>query len=133
MELALTLREDDENPIVGDLRLERGTLVFTRNLAEEVAQRILVRLNFWRTEWFLNLNAGTPYLTAVFEKGVPESTVRAVFTAIIQTTQGVASVDELSYTVDETRTMELRFTARLADGTAFKSTSYGPFVIKVGA
>lgn len=126
------LREDADNPIVGDLRLVNGTFKFTKDLGEEVAQRIMVRLNFWRSEWFLNLNAGTPYLTAVFEKGVPSSTIRAVFTAIIATTKGVASVDELSYTVDETRTMDLRFRARLADGSTFVSTSYGPFVVKVG-
>lgn len=131
-ELALTLVEDDTNPIVGDLRIVNGALHFTRDLGEEVAQRIMVRFNFWLGEYFLNLNAGTPYLTAIFEKGVPDNTIRSVLTQIIATTKGVASVDELSYTVDERRTMDVRFKARLANGATLTSGRYGPFVIKLG-
>lgn len=135
MELALVLpgQESPENPIVGDLRLSGRKLVFTRVLAEEVAQRFLVRLNFWRTEWFLSLNAGTPYLEAVFEKGVSESTIRSVFSQLLLGTAGVAAVDSMDLTIDRaTRVLDLRFVARLQDGTTFRSQRYGPFVIDLG-
>ena len=129
--MALCLVSDVDNPIVGDLRLVDGTLKFTSDLGEEVAQRLLVRLNFWRTEWFLNLAAGTPYLDAVFEKGVPDNTIRAVFTAIVAGTKGVVAVDSLDFSVDSDRQMTLNFACRLEDNTVFRSNRYGPFVVSI--
>jgi hypothetical protein len=130
VELALSLGVDDENPDVGDLRLVYGQLVFTDTLADEVAQRILVMLNFFRGEWFLNLDAGTPYLEAVIGKGIPASVIRNVFTRVILACPGVAAVDKLEFTTTATRTLELEFVARLEDGATFRSTNYGPFVVK---
>lgn len=131
MELALTLVTDGDNPVQGDLRLVNGNLYFTTDLGEEVAQRLRVRFNFWRTEWFLNLNAGTPYLEAVFEKGVPDNTIRAVFTQIILGTQGVSALDSLEFSVDSDREMSLTFVCRLQDGSTFRSVAYGPFVVSI--
>lgn len=133
MEMAITLTETPENPVVGDLRLHGRTLVFTTVLTEDVAQRIRIRLNFWRGEWFLNLESGTPYLDAVFEKGIPESTIRSVFSQLLLGTEGVAAVDSMDVTVDRaTRALALTFVARLQDGTTFRSRNYGPFVIDLG-
>lgn len=133
IELAITLQATPENPIVGDLRLDARSLVFTSVLADEVAQRFRVRLNFWRGEWFLNLEAGTPYLEAIFEKGVPDSQARSVFAQLLLGTEGVASVDSMELERDaEHRILDLRFVARLKDGTTFRSKSYGPFVIDLG-
>ena len=133
MELALCLTTDADNPVQGDLLLTNGDLVFTSDLGQEVAQRLRVRFNFWRKEWFLNLNAGTPYLEAVFEKGVPDNTIRAVFTQIILGTKGVSAVDSLDFVFDSERLMILTFVCRLEDGTRFSSNTYGPFVVSIAA
>jgi hypothetical protein len=133
MELALALSEDADNPIVGDLRLRNGQLVWTSVLAEEVAQRLLVRFNFWRTEWFANLNAGMPWLSEIFEVGVDESVMRGFFTSLITGTQGVAALDYLNLTTDtESRALSLDFRARLQDGSTFISRRFGPFVVTIG-
>lgn len=129
MELALVLEADDENLDVGDLRLVNGQLVFTDTLADEVAQRLLVMLNFFRGEWFLNLDAGTPYLEAVIGKGIPARVIRGVFTRVVTLCKGVAAVDKLEFTTTPERRLELEFVARLEDGSVFRSTQYGPFVV----
>ena len=133
MELALCLTTDADNPVQGDLPLVNGDLVFTSDLSAEVAQRLRVRFNFWRKEWFLNLNAGTPYLEAVFEKGVPDNTIRAVFTSIILGTKGISAVDSLGFVIDSDRLMTLEFVCRLQDGTRFRSNTYGPFVVSIAS
>lgn len=129
MELAISLDVDAENPNPGDLRLKHGNLVWTTDLGEEVAQRLIVRFNFWKTEWFANLDAGTPWLQAIFDKAVPDRVVRAVLSAVIATTEGVAAIDSLTFTTTD-RVLDVQFTARLQDGTAFRSTEYGPFVVR---
>lgn len=129
MELALALEVDAENTDVGDLLLRNGQLVFTSELADEVAQRLLVRLNFWRGEWFLNLLAGTPYLEAVIGKGIPDRVIRGVFSAVVLGCAGVAALDSLTIGYETPRRLVLRFVARLEDGTTFRSTEYGPFVV----
>ncbi len=131
MELKTTGTTSIENPILDDLYLDGGRLVFTSDLGAEVAQRLRVRFNFWRTEWFLNLDAGTPYLEVIFEKGVSDNAIRSVFSQIILGTKGVAALDALDFTT-ENRQLSLTFVCRLVNSTTFRSTSYGPFVISLG-
>jgi hypothetical protein len=129
VELALALEADAENPDVGDLLLLNGQVIFTSVLADEVAQRLLVRFNFWRGEWFLNLLAGTPYIEAILGKGIPDRVVRSVFTAVVVGCAGVAALDSMTIAREHPRRLVVEFTARLEDGSTFRSTEYGPFVV----
>jgi hypothetical protein len=133
VERAITLQADAENPVVGDMKLVRGRTVLTSVLSDEVAQRLIVRFNFWRGEWFRNLDAGLPYLEIIFQKWVTDAIARGVFTQVVATTEGVAGVDKMDVAVnDTTRELTLTFTARLQDGTTFRSSNYPPFVISLG-
>lgn len=121
---------DAENPDVGDLRLSAGDVVWETDLGQEVAQRLLTRLNFWRGEWFLNTSAGTPYVQAILGiKAVPHSVVRAVFSSVVLGTPGVASLDRLEFTIGTDRRLVLDFVARLTNGQVFRSSDFGPFVV----
>jgi hypothetical protein len=132
VERALVLSADGDNPDVGDLYLAFGrTTVLTSDLAYEVAQRIRVRFNLFKGELFTDLNVGVPYLGVLFEKAVPDRTIRSVLGQIIAGTEGVAALDSLEYTIDSTRLLSVVFSARLQDGTTFRSSTYGPFVIEV--
>jgi hypothetical protein len=130
MELAVALTATDVNPDVGDLALDdAGSEVIHTQLSYEVAQRLTVRLKFFRGEWFANLLAGTPYFESILGKASDE-TVRAVFEEVILGTEGVAALISFSSTRDRSaRTLSVAFTARLVDGTVFDSTSYAPFVV----
>lgn len=130
MERALVLFPDAENPTRGDLRLVNGQSVFCTSLLEEVAQRLLVRFNFWKTEWFRNTRLGLPWLDILGVKDVLSQVIHSVFSQVILGTEGVAGLDRLTFSLTG-RELDLQFTARLEDGTTFVSSKYGPYVVTI--
>jgi len=99
------------------------------DLGEEVAQRLRVRLLFFKGEWFLNLDEGLPYYQSVLVKGLQEKVIRSVFGAAIQGTPGVNQLLSLTYEISTARRLSLAFKCKLEDGSTFTSTSYPPFII----
>lgn len=70
---------------------------------EAVAQSVLTRLRLWQSEWYLDTEEGTPYLTDILGKGTESSSVAALQSRILDT-PGVKSILEISATQDpETR------------------------------
>jgi hypothetical protein len=132
VERALVLVADPDNPDQGDLLLTAGRTTLTTTLADEVAQRILVRFRFFKGEWFRNLDAGTPWIQVLFEKATPDSTIKGVLSQLVSTTEGVSAVESMVL-VRTGRELEVTFTARLKDGTVFVSSHYGPFVLTPAA
>lgn len=132
MELAIARSVDAENPTVGDLRLSGGTLVWTTDLATEVAQRLTVRFNFFKGEWFLDRRQGTPWYQEVFVKDPDPAVLRAIFSSVILGTAGVATLERLTLgEPDADRELSLSFEARLTDGSRFLSSAFGPFLVRV--
>jgi len=132
MDLAVTLKATELNPNVGDLALnEAGDFYLHTTLAAEVAQRLTVRLNFFRGEWFLDLEEGTPYFQQILGKGASDRTIRSIFGQVITGCPGVAGLISFSYSVGRDRRLTLRFRARLDDQTVFVSDEYGPFVVNL--
>ena len=131
MELGVVTTPSLNNPDVGDLALTEQQLeTVVTTLADQVAQRLYVRLNFFKAEWFLNLEAGTPWYQSILVKGPTDHVIRSVFTQVIQGTEGVQELVSLTYTVSKaTRQLAITFKARLYDGTTFVSTDYAPFVV----
>lgn len=131
MELAVTTTVSVTNPDVGDLFLsETGDAVLLTELAQEVAQRLTVRLNFFRGEWFLDTREGTPYYETILVKSPSDRIIRSVFGQVIRGTQGVASLEKFSYRIDSrARTLSLTFQARLNDGSTLRSTDFQPFTV----
>ncbi|MCK4718809.1 MAG: hypothetical protein KAT70_09085 [Thermoplasmata archaeon] len=131
MELKLTPSIDADNPVEGDLQLEGGNLVWTTDLATEVAQRLRVRFRFFLGEWFLDTREGIPYADEILRKNPKGQTIRAIFTNAITTTQGVAFLERLDFTLDRSvRELVLSFVARLEDGSTFRSSQFGPFIVE---
>ncbi len=128
--LAVTSALSIDNPDEGDLALDSKGRFFVRTeLKDIVEQRIRVRLRFFRGEWFLNLDAGTPYYQVLFVKGVGNNVIRSVFSQILSV-EGVQSILELIPERDaKTRVLKLTFKLKLEDGTTFSSTDYKPFVV----
>jgi hypothetical protein len=70
MEFACTTVASIVNPDVGDLALsDLGDAFIRTTLADEFAQRLRVRLSFFKGEWFLNLDEGMPYYQLILVKG----------------------------------------------------------------
>lgn len=131
MERAVTTKTTQLNPVLGDRMLNETSddAVMHTSLAQEVAQRIFVRLHFWVGEWFLNLESGSPYREHILRKGTQDRVIRAVFGAIINGTEGVDRMTKFSYQITALRELQLTFECRLVDGNTFKSSDYAAFVV----
>lgn len=133
MELQLVNSVDADNPDENDLYLDStGNLVFVEDRAIETAQRIRVRLRFFKGEWFLDQNQGTPWFQEIFVKNPSPEVVRAIFKDIIETAPGVLSVDAIDFALDAAlRILTLTFTAKLEDQSLLRSTDFAPFVVEI--
>lgn len=132
MELFLTQVVDADNPVVGDLHIRKGDLVWTKDIAEETSQQLRVNLQFFLGEWFLNQAEGTPWFQQLLEKGTTEQTVKAIISKIIVKTEGVKTIDFLTYNLDAAaRKLFLDFGATLQDGSTFVSKDFPPFIVEL--
>ena len=82
-----------------DLILQDGDLLLIDN-AERCAQQILISLQFWYGEWFLNTSEGVPYLEYILIKNPNIAHVRQVLTEAIEQVEGVQSVDSMTIDFD---------------------------------
>ena len=129
-ELAVTTTVSLVNPDLGDLALDdAGLEVVHTSLADEVHQRLNVRLRFFKGEWFLNLLEGTPYYQQILVKAPSDRVIRAVFGTVVTGTEGVASLTSLTYSVNSARQLTLAFEAKLLDGSTYSTQTYGAFVV----
>lgn len=132
MELAIALKIDGENPTVGDLQLSGGDLVWLDDFALETAQRLTVKFNFFRGEWFLDRRQGTPWYQELLVKEPDRNVARGVFRQIILSDPGVAEIISLTLSEpDSDRQAEVVFSARLKNGAVLRSTDHGPFLVRV--
>ena len=109
----LLLRDDTHDLAVADrdLVLVDGSAL--------VKQRLSVILQLFKSEWFLDANAGIPYFQEILKKGVDATVIDAIFRTAIIATDGVNRI--LTYTpavIDAAaRTVSVAFTV---------DTVYGP-------
>lgn len=131
MELAVTLVPDAFNPTVGDLLLDTaGKEVVRTTTAAKVAQRLTVKFQFFRGEWFLDTRQGVPYYQVLLRKGVSDAVVRAVFSQVILGDPDVESLTTFDITRNKaTRKADVTFTAALRDGTVLTSADFAPFLV----
>lgn len=131
MDLKLAVSVSVDNPVAHDLSLDAGTVEVVTDLAEEVAQRLRIRLQFFKGEWFLDTREGIPYFQTVLVKGTSEQTIRAIFSQVVRSTAGILSLDTLTTSfAPPSRTLSLDFTATLEDGRTFTSSDFGPFIVE---
>jgi hypothetical protein len=131
MELGIVMKATLINPDIGDMELDESGDVVTRStLAAETAQRIFVGLQFFLGEWFMDLNEGVPYYERLLTKGPSDRVVRAIFSSIIEGTEGVAKLTQFSYAIRPDRTAQVFFTCVLVDGTTLNSRDFAPFLVE---
>lgn len=89
---------------------------FLVNSPETVAQAVLTRLRFFKSEWFLNLDDGTPYQQGALGTG-KRNLIEPMLRQRILETQGVESIVSFSLLVDDEK--------RSANVNATINTIYG--------
>lgn len=117
------------NPLTHDLDFSSGDLYFVDG-DDYLVQKLRVRLQFLKGEWFLDQRVGIPYLQELLKKNPDPAIVRSVFRQAILSAPGIASLEnfEMTYT-SATRTLNLDFTAIKSDGTVL--TFDEPFVVEL--
>ena len=76
-----------------------------------VRQRIKIRLNTWRGEWFLDQRLGLPFLEWKQQKPPDVNVIRALIQREIRTTPGVVGVANLEVSLVQGR---IEITGRIA-------------------
>ena len=100
MDLKLVTEADDSNPDVGDLYLD-GIDIPLVDGKDAVAQHVKIRLRAVKGEWFRNANDGVPYFDEILGQRTPDlGRIRRIFSRVITTTPGVASLDRLEVDFD---------------------------------
>lgn len=95
----------------GDLVVDRD-VYFSRGL-EAVAQGIRIRLQMFRGEWFLDLDAGVPYYQELLGQKFSEVRARAAFRAAILAAPGATELISLAVTFNRsTRRMSVDWEVR---------------------
>lgn len=131
MQLLLTTVADVFNPIVGDLYLTPdGQMVFTSDLATEVAQEIRQVLNFFQGEWFLDQNEGMPYFESILVKNPDLQAIKGIFRKALLDVNHVERVNEMDIVLDDqTRVAQVNFIVQLSTGDTLDSSQFQPFVV----
>lgn len=113
LDIKLTTVASAENPVIGDLELINGDLVwFTdpNDRAAAVSQDIRARLLLMQGEYFLDENLGIPYLQEILGAKNPDlASLRFLFAGVVEETAGVSAVNEMNLNLDS-RTRELTIT-----------------------
>lgn len=86
----------------GDLAFSGGDLVLITG-AEEVAQRIRIRLRLFRGEWFLDEGAGVPYFERILGAKLGRQGLVSIVREELRRVQGVASIESLSAEIEGRR------------------------------
>lgn len=78
----------------GDLDTSTGDLVLLSDV-DAVRQDVDIRLQFFRGEWFLNLDEGIPYYEEVLVKNPKLGAIKSIFIDAILSTPLVSAVNDL--------------------------------------
>lgn len=92
--------------------------------ADRILQKIVITLNMWLRDWFLDQSLGVPYLETIFPKQTRNSTRESIIRAQIMSVVGVRQILDFSLAVDPaTRLMSINFVADTVEGVIKGSAS----------
>jgi hypothetical protein len=85
--------------------------------SEAVAQRLKIKLLFFKGEWFLNTEFGVPFYQRIFTKGITKGQVDNIFRNQILDTDGVLSIITFESTFNNSsRAYSLTFSCKVESG-----------------
>lgn len=106
-----------------DYQITDGDLVISGGDIQTVSgrmatrQRLEQKLLLWRGEWFLDTDAGFPWLQSVVGQRPTPQVVRSLVFDLVQSDPSVRSVENLVLNQDNVeRRLEISFDARLTSG-----------------
>lgn len=101
----------------GDLVINGFGLSLTEPSSESLAQRLSIKLQFFKGEWFLDIDFGVPYFQDIFVKPFIQSAVDAILKSHILATPEVAALICYSSQFNKAkRGFTLQFTVKTRSG-----------------
>lgn len=104
LDLQLTTTPTTDNPVVGDLELVDGDLVWLTDPDDRVvaiAQDVRSRLLMLRGDYFLDRNLGIPYLQEILGARSPDlASLQSLFAGVVEETAGIDSVVSVTLSLD---------------------------------
>lgn len=98
-----------------DIVMQQGDLTFVSD-GKAVRQRLEQKLRLWRGEWFLDLNAGVPWLQSILGKRPRPTVVAGIIRQLIESDPQVLSVENITIDYDDDkRKLNIRFTTKLTE------------------
>lgn len=98
------------DPTTNQLDLTKGKLKLVIVPADEIRQKIAVRLRFFQGEWFLDQTIGIPYFQQILIKNPRLPIIQSIYRAAIVTVPGVADIKDFVFSFDSpTRKLSLSF------------------------
>lgn len=88
------------DPLTGDISISKNMVRLTTSNAEEVRQKVEIRLKTFRGEWFANVRAGLPYFQSMFGRNVTKSFIDTQIKTTVLKTSGVISMKEFSSSIN---------------------------------
>lgn len=89
------------DPASGKLDLSKGRLQLVgTDPNAEIRQKIAVRLQFFKGEWFLDQNIGVPYFQAILIKNPNLPTIQSIYRQAIVSVPGVSDLRNFAFTFD---------------------------------
>lgn len=109
------------NSETGDVLLSTTATIttptFTTTTSENLAQRLRIRLQTFKGEWFLDGTIGIDYFNQIAGKNRSKAAVDAIIQAEILKENEVLQITAYSSVVDKTtRKITIQFTVRTVDG-----------------
>ena len=93
------------------------TPIFTTTTSENLAQRLKIRLQTFKGEWFLDGTIGIDYFNQIAGKNRSKAAVDAIIQGEILKEQEVLQITAYSSVIDKTtRKITIQFTVRTVDG-----------------
>ena len=87
----------------------------TQTRVDVVAQRLLIRLSTWQSEWFLDTSYGVPYFQSILGHKIKKSAVDLIFQREILAENGVKELTFFESTF-ENRKYSLSFRVKVTTG-----------------
>ena len=121
----ILLNNDFSSLSFGDAVFINGPLTsegITTNPEDVVAQRLRIRLQTFRGEWFLNTEYGVSYWQRILAKKTTKVAVDRIFQQQILSERGVRELVSFSSTF-QNRRYEMSFVVRVLDGSLTETIS----------
>lgn len=103
-----------------DISTTTGDIAITNTDTDAIAQAVSIALKTFAGEWFLDTNAGVPYLSEVFGRKHSPAYLRRIIVPAIESVSGVAEVIDFSVAIDGNRNAKITFNALLTNGAIQK-------------